>query len=54
MVFLDAGDSIGADKNQDTQNRKGSIKSSLPITGYEDLEVKIESKSGTINYTKIH
>ena len=52
LVFLDAGDSIGADKNQDTQNRKGSIKSSLPITGYEDLEVKIESKSGTINYTK--
>ncbi len=52
LVFLDAADSIEAGKEQDTQGRKGSIKSSLPITGYEDLEVKIESKSGTLNYTK--
>ena len=52
LVFLDAGESIEADKNQDTQNRKGSIKNSLPITGYEDLEVKIESKSGTLNFTQ--
>jgi len=52
LVFFDAADSIEAGKDQDTQNRKGSIKNSLPITGYEDLEVKIESKSGTLNYTK--
>ena len=52
LVFLDAGDSIGADKNQDTQNRKGSIKNSLPIVGLEELEVKIQSKSGTLNFTK--
>tara|TARA_B100000965_G_scaffold52713_1_gene39307 strand:+ start:736 stop:1980 length:1245 start_codon:yes stop_codon:yes gene_type:complete len=52
LVFLDSGDSIEADKEQDTQERKGSIKNSLPITGYEDLEVKIESKSGILNFTK--
>ena len=52
LVFLDAGESIVAGKEQDTQGRKGSIKNSLPITGYEDLEVKIESKSGTLNFTK--
>ena len=50
LVFLDAGESIVAGKEQDTQGRKGSIKNSLPITGYEDLEVKIESKSGTLNF----
>ena len=52
LIFVDAGGSIQADKDQDTQERLGSIKSSLPITGGENLEVRIESKSGTLNFTR--
>ena len=52
LIFVDAGGSIEADKDQDTQNRLGSIKSSLPITGEEEVAIKIESKSGILNLTK--
>jgi len=52
LVFLDADLSVKADRDQDTQERKGSIKNSLPIEGYEDVDVIIESKSGTLNFTK--
>jgi len=52
IVFVDAGESIGASKDQDTQERTGSIKNSLPITGMEDFEVNIQSKSGTLIYVK--
>tara|TARA_B100000131_G_scaffold230254_1_gene222031 strand:- start:4814 stop:6094 length:1281 start_codon:yes stop_codon:yes gene_type:complete len=52
LVFVDAGTSIAADKEQDTQERLGSIKDSLPITGYEDVEIKIESKSGVLDFVK--
>ena len=52
LIFVDAGGSIEADKDQDTQGRLGSIKSSLPLTGGENLEVKIESKSGTLDFTR--
>ena len=52
LVFLDASGSLKADKAQDTQERLGSIKSSLPIVGDEDLEFKIKSKSGTLDFSK--
>ena len=52
LIFLDASGSIKADKSQDIQERLGTIKSSLPIVGEEDLEVLIRSKSGTLNFTK--
>ena len=52
LVFLDASGSLKADKAQDTQERLGSIKSSLPIVGDEDFEFKIKSKSGTLDFSK--
>ena len=52
LTFFDAGSSITAPKEQDKQQRRGSIKSSLPLTGYEKLIVKIASKSGTLDLTK--
>ena len=52
LIFLDASGSIQADKSQDIQERLGTIKSSLPIVGEEDLEVLIRSKSGRLNFTK--
>ena len=52
LIFVDAGASIQAGKDQDTQERLGSIKSSLPITGGENVEVRIESKSGTLDFTR--
>ena len=35
LIFFDAGASVQAGKEQDTQERRGSIKNSLPITGSE-------------------
>lgn len=52
LIFVDAGGSIEADKDQDTQGRLGSIKSALPITGGENVEVRIESKSGALDFTR--
>ena len=52
LIFVDAGGSIEADKDQDTQNRLGSIKSSLPITGEEQVAIRIESKSGVLKLTR--
>ena len=52
LVFVDASGSLKADKAQDTQERLGSIKSSLPIIGDEDLEFKIKSNSGTLDFSK--
>ena len=52
LIFLDASGAIKADKAQDTQERLGSIKSSLPIVGDEDLEFKIRSKSGILDFSK--
>tara|TARA_R100001443_G_scaffold57959_1_gene68576 strand:+ start:1229 stop:2509 length:1281 start_codon:yes stop_codon:yes gene_type:complete len=52
LIFFDAGSSIDASSHQDKQQRKGSIKSSLPLTGYEKLIVKIASKSGTLDFSK--
>ena len=52
LIFVDAGGSLQAEKDQDTQERLGSIKSSLPITGEERVAIKIESKSGILDLTK--
>ena len=52
LIFVDASGSIQAGKDQDTQERLGSIKSALPITGGENVEVRIESKSGTLDFTR--
>ena len=52
LIFVDASGSIKADKAQDTQERSGSIKSSLPIIGDEDLEFIINSKSGTLDFSR--
>ena len=53
LIFVDAGGSLQADKDQDTQERLGSIKSSLPITGEERVAIKIESKSKQIRKIEI-
>ena len=45
LIFVDASGAIKADKAQDTQERLGSIKSSLPIVGDEDFEFAIKSIS---------
>ena len=45
LLFIDADASIQSSKAQDSQGRLGSIKSALPITGFEDVKVKIKSKS---------
>ena len=50
LLFIDADASIQSSKAQDSQGRLGSIKSALPITGFEDVKVKIKSKSGTLNF----
>ena len=52
LIFLDASGSIKADKAQDTQERLGSIKSSLPIIGEEKLIFKVKSKSKTLDFSK--
>ena len=49
LIFFDAGASVKAGKEQDTQERRGSIKNSLPITGSEEVQVKIKSKSGILS-----
>jgi len=52
LVYSDAGGSVPAEKDQDSAGRLGSIKDSLPITGYEDLEVVISNDSGELNFKK--
>ena len=52
LIFLDASGSIKAEKNQDVQERLGSIKSSLPIIGEEELIFKVTSKSGTLDFSQ--
>jgi len=52
LIFLDASGSVKAEKNQDVQERLGSIKSSLPIIGEEKLTFKVSSKSGTLNFSQ--
>ena len=47
MMFLDAGGSTSDDKDNIT-----SIKEGLPITALEDLLVKIQTKFGTLDFTK--
>ena len=47
MMFLDAGGSTSDDKDNIT-----SIKEGLPITALEDLQVKIQTKFGTLDFTK--
>ena len=44
--------SVKAEKNQDVQERLGSIKSSLPIIGEEELIFKVRSKSGTLDFSQ--
>jgi hypothetical protein len=51
MVLVDTGSSpIPTSSSQDTQGRTGSIVNSLPITGNENVEFKIRSKRGTLNF----
>ncbi len=52
LRYIDSSGALKADKEQDIQEREGSIKSSLPIVGEEDLEFKILTKSGTLDFTK--
>ena len=47
MMFVDAGGSTTDDKNNIT-----SIKEGLPITALEDVQVKIQTKFGTLDFTK--
>ena len=44
LVFLDSGGSVKADKEQDSNERLTNIHDGLPITGLENVEIKIESK----------
>jgi len=47
MMFVDAGGSTSDDKDNIT-----SIKEGLPITALEDVQVKILTKFGTLDFTK--
>ena len=47
MMFVDAGGSTTDDKDNVT-----SIKEGLPITALEDVQVKIQTKFGTLDFTK--
>ena len=47
MMFVDAGGSTADDKQNIT-----SIKEGLPITALEDVQVKIQTKFGTLDFTK--
>lgn len=47
MMFVDAGGSVKNDKDNVT-----SIKEGLPITALEDVQVKIKTKFGTLDFTK--
>ena len=47
MMFVDAGGSTSDDKQNVT-----SIKEGLPITALEDVQVKIQTKFGTLDFTK--
>ena len=50
LAFLDSGGSVKADKEQDANERLTNIHDGLPITGFEDVEIKIESKFGTLDF----
>ena len=50
LAFLDSGGSVKADKEQDSNERLTNIHDGLPITGLEDVEIKIESKFGTLDF----
>jgi hypothetical protein len=51
MVLVDTGSSpVPTDRAQDSQGRVGSIVNSLPITGNENVEFKIRSKQGTLDF----
>ena len=52
LRYIDSSGALKADKEQDIQEREGSIKSSLPIVGEEDLEFRILTKSGSLDFTK--
>ena len=47
MMFVDAGGSTSDDKQNVT-----SIKEGLPITALEDVQVKIQTKFGTLDFSK--
>ena len=47
MMFVDAGGSVKNDKDNVT-----SIKEGLPITALEDVQVKIQTKFGILDFTK--
>ena len=47
MMFVDAGGSTADDKQNIT-----SIKEGLPITALEDVQVKIQTKFGTLDFSK--
>ena len=53
IVFVDSGNALQAEKKYDTQERYGTIVSSLPVRGSGDEEVsfKIESKLGNLDFT---
>ena len=50
LSFIDSGGSIKADKEQDSNERLTNIHDGLPITGLENVEIKIESKFGTLDF----
>ena len=51
MVIVDTGSSpVATSSSQDKQERVGSIVNSLPIIGNENLEFKIKSKLGTLDF----
>lgn len=52
MIFADTGDSAIATKETGVDGRLGTIKDNLPINGYENLEFKIETKYGDIDFKK--
>ena len=52
LIYTEASGSVRANKAQDTEERLGPIKSSLPIVGDEKLEVLISSKSEKLDFSQ--
>ena len=51
MIVVDTGNSVSYPKEYDTQERIGSIYNALPLTGREQLEFKINSTLGKLDFT---
>lgn len=50
VTFVDTGNSLSASSEQDTQERVGTVFSSLPIRGKEAVKIIVRNESGTLDF----